>query len=84
MSNGNGNSGQGPPDDKGKGNGRGPPPWAGPPDHVEEQEDGSVNVGKDARQQTIKQALNSDDPQVRIEAKLDLLLDELGIEADQS
>jgi hypothetical protein len=80
MSNGQGNKKQGPPDDKGNGNGRGPPPWAGPPDHVEEKQDGSVNVGQDAREKTIEQAFNSDDPQVRIEAKLDLLLDELGVD----
>ena len=69
MSNGKGN----------KNNRGGPPPWAGPPDHVEDKGN-SVHVGKTSKEQLIEQAVNANDQMDRIEAKLDLLLDELGVE----
>ena len=65
---------------QGNGNGRGPPPWAGPPDHVTDDGDGSVNVGPERENRIRETALNSNDQMDRIEAKLDLLLDELGID----
>lgn len=57
---------------------RGPPPWANNDgSKVEEQDDGSLKVGKSVKEQTEEQALNADNQQDRIEAKLDLLLAEL-------
>lgn len=58
-------------------NERGPPPWANDGGNVEEQDDGSLRVGKSQKEQTEEQALKSSDQQDRIEAKLDLLLAEL-------
>jgi len=51
----------------------------GPPDHVEERHPDHVHVGKPDRDKNKEQA-NCDDQQDRIEAKLDLLLDELDAE----
>jgi hypothetical protein len=56
-----------------KGNGR------GPPEHIEEQSNSEVHVGKSEREKCEERA-NCDNQQDRIEAKLDLLLEELGIE----
>jgi len=48
------------------------------PDHVEDKGN-TVHVGK-SRREKCKEKANCDDQQDRIEAKLDLLLDELGVE----
>lgn len=65
-----------PPSNPGNGNGRGPPPWAGPPDHV--QEDGeTVHVDDRPEHATRERAINATDQMDRIEAKLDLLITEL-------
>jgi hypothetical protein len=58
---------------------RGPPPWAGPPDHVTESEDGTVQVGRSAAEKAQEQAVNGGTQLDRIEAKLDLLLDALDV-----
>lgn len=58
---------------------RGPPegvPGRGPPDHVERRQDGSVHVGRDRSEQAAERA-RSTDRMERIEAKLDLLLEEV-------
>lgn len=60
-------------DGRDNGNGR------GPPDHVEERSDEEVHVGKSEREKCKEQA-TADNQQDRIEAKLGLLLDELGVE----
>ena len=50
----------------------------GPPDHVEDRTPDHVHVGKSERER-CKEKANCDDQQDRIEAKLDLLLDELDV-----
>lgn len=52
---------------------------SGLPDHVEEQGDGTLKVGKSRREQS-KERVESNDQLERIEAKLDLLLAESGAE----
>jgi hypothetical protein len=65
-------------DKRGPPEGRGPPPWANNyGSKVEEQKDGSLKVGKSGKEKAEEQALNADNQQDRIEAKLDLLLTEL-------
>jgi len=57
--------------------GQGPPPWANDGGNVNEQEDGSLSVGKSRKEKTEGQALNANNQLDRVEAKLDLLLSEL-------
>ena len=56
----------------GNGNGRGPPPWAGPP--VNEQDDGTVSVGRNPREDARQRAKSADTQMDRLEAKLDYLI----------
>jgi hypothetical protein len=64
---------------QGQSNGRGSGNGGGPPEHVEERSNGAVHVGKSERER-CKERATCDDQQDRIEAKLDLLLDELGVD----
>lgn len=59
---------------RGNGNGR------GPPDHVEEQSNGAVHVGKSEAEKRKEKARTAETQQDRIEAKLDLILDKLGVD----
>jgi len=61
------------------GNGRGNGNGHGPPEHVEQGSNGAVHVGISKREKCKEKAI-ADNQEDRIEAKLDLLLDELGVE----